>query len=213
MSDKQTQFLPRLSAQLRDIAQRCREREVTIEEVVQTLKGRPYLLLIALLSLPFLFPIPMVALSSPIGFLFVLFGIRLSLGQTPIVPKRLLTMKLPSKFFPSLLVGASGLLRAIETFSRPRLLFLFRKGFLYNIYGVCILVMAILLMPPLPIPYSNFLPALTLLLFSLAMIERDGVLLLLGGVSMLGTLAFFTALIWGSRQVWETLIEKFFMGV
>ncbi len=212
MLNKQTQFQPRLSAQLKDIAQRCREREVTIEEVVQTLKGRPYLLLIALLSLPFLLPIPMFALSPPIGLLFVLFGIRLSLGQTPMVPKRLLAMKLPSKFFPSLLVGASGLLRAIETFSRPRLQFLFRKGFLYNIYGLCILIMAILLMPPLPIPYSNFLPALTLLLFSLAMIERDGVLLLLGGASMMGTLAFFTALVWGSRRALEALAEKFLGG-
>lgn len=197
---------PRLSVQLRAIAERCRDAEVTVAELTATLKGSPYLLLIALLSLPFLTPIPMMGLSTPIGFLFVLFGLRLVFGQTPMIPAALMKMRLPRRFFPALLIGASGFLKAIETFSRPRWSVFFQKGFLYNIYGALILITALLLLPPLPIPYSNFLPALTLVLLSLALIERDGVLLLLGCVMFLATLAFFAFLAWGGKEAFEAIL-------
>jgi hypothetical protein len=193
----------RLSAQLKAIAERCRTADVTVGELTQTLKGSPYLILMALLSLPFLTPIPMMGLSTPIGFLFVLFGLRLTFGQKPHVPRCLRTMRLPRNFFPALLKAASSFLRAIETFSRPRWGVFFRAGFLYHLYGLMILIMALLLLPPLPIPYTNFFPALTLVLLSLALMERDGLLLLLGiGVFIL-TLVFFGFLAWGGHQAWK----------
>lgn len=66
----------------------------------------------------------------------------------------------------------------LERFSKPRLLFL--TGRIATVLiGIVILLMAVILILPLP-PGGNFPPALACAILAMGLIERDGVIVLLG---------------------------------
>jgi hypothetical protein len=68
-------------------------------------------------------------------------------------------------------------LRRLEAISRPRLSFLF-GSFGQRLIGLICTVLALVLI--LPIPLGNILPAAAVSVLSLALIQRDGLLALLG---------------------------------
>ena len=51
-----------------------------------------------------------------------------------------------------------------------------------------------MLLLPLPIPFSNILPAFSVLLFSAGLLERDGVFILAGYIVFFCAVAFFVGL-------------------
>ena len=71
--------------------------------------------------------------------------------------------------------------------------------------GAMILTCGLLLMLPLPIPFSNGLPAFSVLLLASAMLEEDGYFLVAGTVSFLVAVMFFTALAWGGTELAEII--------
>lgn len=85
---------------------------------------------------------------------------------------------------------------------------MFDLKFLHHGYGAIICSCGIPLLLPIPIPFSNSLPALTVVLIAGAILERDGYCLVAGLVMFAITLSFFAALIWGGTEVvtwvWET---------
>ena len=196
----------RLSAQLRIIAQRCEKETVSLGELLNALRGSPYLLLTALLSLLFLPPLPLFWLAPIAGIPIALFGLHMALGIKPIIPARLRDLKLPHKTFPLILKATSRMLRTIEFVSRPRWRLLTGSPLLMNLYGIIIMLTALILTPPLPIPFWHFMPALTLFLLSLGLIERDGLFILMGILSFAATLMFVSLLCFYGHK----LIERFF---
>ena len=170
------------------------ERPVRLREILETTHGRGYTLLLALLALPFCTPIPLPGLSTPFGVVIVLIGFRLSLRENPWLPERFLNTELPPKFFPRFLSATRRLVRGMEYCLRPRWTWLLDTGVLHHVYGAIILVCGALLLLPLPIPFTNTLPALTIVLLAAAMLERDGYFVVTGLVLFAATLAYFGAL-------------------
>lgn len=88
--------------------------------------------------------------------------------------------------------------RFIDRFLRPRLTFLTREPYVYVIAATCCLLA--LTMPPLEfVPMTSGIPAFPVVAFGLAMIARDGVLVIIGataiaasalGVTLLGVTIF-----------------------
>ena len=76
----------KLSEELIELRERVAERAVTIRELLYVLKGRAYMLLVILLTLPFLLPVPLPGLSTPFGLAIILICLRLALGQRPWLP-------------------------------------------------------------------------------------------------------------------------------
>jgi hypothetical protein len=195
----------RLSAQLKAIADRCRRGSVSVRELLATLRGSPYLLLTALLSLIFIPPLPLFWLAPIAGVIIALFGLHMALGLKPIIPDGLLNLQLPQKVLPSVLKATSVLLRKIEFLSRPRWRLISRNELLMNFYGLVIFLTSLMLMPPLPIPFLHFFPALTLFVLSLGLVERDGVFIILGLILFFVTVTFFSLLFLGGRTLLEHL--------
>lgn len=177
-----------------DLALILREFEVetvTLRETLAVLHGRGYVLLVMLLALPFSTPIPLPGLSTPFGFIIALIGARLALGQKPWLPQRLLDTRLPPKLFAKVFAAARVLLRGFEYFMRPRLLWVTRSTKLQQLHAVPILLNAIMLLLPLPIPFSNILPAFSILLLAAGLLERDGIFIITGYVAFVLACAFF----------------------
>jgi len=164
---------------------------VTLREVMSVLHGRGYVLLVMLLALPFSTPIPLPGLSTPFGLVIALIGTRLALGQKPWLPARLLDTRLSPKFFVKVFAAARKILRGFEFFLRPRLLWLTKSPALQQLHAVPIVLCAVFLLLPLPIPFSNIIPAFSILLMSAGLLERDGGFIVSGYFSCVLAVLFF----------------------
>lgn len=199
----------KLSKSLLDLAEQFRNRPMRLFDVLQATRGRGYDLVLLLLVLPFMTPVTLPFLSTPFGMAVTLIGLRLALGQKPRLPRKLLMKELPARFVPRLLRAASRVLRLLEKFIKPRLAFM-REGFVFQrVTGVLLAGSGLLLLLPLPIPFTNFMPACTIFLLAAGALERDGVFLI-GGWIMFGlTVAFFALLAFGGSQAVEGIARVF----
>ncbi len=199
----------RLSEEIDRLLRRFPDHEVSVAEMVEVLRGRAFLMLLLLFSLPFCTPVPLPGLSTPFGLIICVIGLRLALRRAPWLPKRLLHMPLPQKLFPRVLRVVRDVVSGIEKLSRPRLEFLVELPLLQHVSGLIIFLSGALLMLPLPVPFSNLFPAATVALFALANIGRDGVFALAAyGVFAL-CVAFFGALLLGGAAVAEWIASHF----
>jgi hypothetical protein len=185
--------LPRkLSEELADLRERFAEKPVTLHEVIQTLRGRAYVLLLLLLSLPFITPLPLPGLSTPFGLAIGFIALRLTLGQKPWLPQKLQCKVLPAGFFTRILAVSARVIRFLEKFLRPRLPAITGSGLLLQLHALLMLLAAAVLLLPLPIPFTNSFPAWTILLMAAGMLERDGWFIIAGyAVFAAGVLYFF----------------------
>ena len=181
----------KLSVELAELHARAGNRAVTLREVIFVLRNRAYMLLIILLALPFIQPVPLPGLSTPLGLAIVLIALRLSLGQRPWLPMRIQRAKLPAGFFGKVLGITERLLRYLESVLRPRWAAVTGTALLNQFHAIVILASALILLLPLPIPLSNLLPAWAIFLLACGLLERDGLFIVLGYLAFaLGTAYF-----------------------
>lgn len=200
--------LPRkLSEELADLHTRAGDRAVPLREVIFVLRQRAYLLLIILLSLPFIQPVPLPGLSTPLGLAIVLIALRLSLGQRPWLPMRIQRAKLPAGFFGKVLTVTERLVRFLESILRPRWPALTGTGLLNQLHAIVIFLSAVILLLPLPIPFSNLLPAWAIFLLACGLLERDGLFVVLGYLAFAIGAAYFFFLGTFATEVFQLVQE------
>jgi hypothetical protein len=197
----------KLSEELAGLRASAGERAITLREVIQTLGGRAYMLLVLLLAIPFITPIPLPGLSTPFGLAIALIAFRLSLGQRPWLSMNLQRKELPAGFIGKVFGFSEKLLRFFEKFLRPRLTFLTDTPLLVQLHAVLMLIAALALLLPLPIPFSNSFPAWTILLLAAGLLERDGLFILAGYVVFVAGVFFFIFLGEAATALVQTVIE------
>ena len=203
----------RLSEELALLLEELRHGEpVRLGDLIGVLHGRGYTLLLVLLAAPFCTPLPLPGMSTPFGALIALVGLRLSLGQEPWLPERLLQWELSAKRIGLLLEAARRVARVLENVLRPRWTILVESRFCGHLTGLMILLSGLLLLLPLPIPFTNLFPALTVLLLGAATIERDGYVAMAGAVLFVASAAYFAAIALGGAAMVQWL-EQWFGGV
>ena len=181
------------------------EHRVTLREVLATLKGRAYTLLLLILALPFCQPLPLPGLSTFFGAIIALIGLRLSLRLEPWIPARMLERPLSTRVLVLTLTSAMRLVRMLEVVLRPRWSVLVEWTLLHHLYGAMICLSGVFLLLPLPVPLSNVLPAFAIVLLAAAMLERDGLFGILGFVAFALTLVFFGGIFLGGAAAIEAL--------
>ena len=184
----------KLSDELALILREFEVETVTLREVLGLLHGRGYVLLVMLLALPFCTPVPLPGLSTPFGLIIMIIGVRLAFGAKPWLPARLLNTRLPPKIFARVFAFTRKIILGFERLLRLRLLWLTATAGRLQIHAVPIVICATMLLLPLPIPFSNVIPAWGIILIAGGLLERDGAFILGGYVATLITLAFFTAI-------------------
>jgi hypothetical protein len=198
----------RLSVELAELAATEESANLTLGGLMDRLEGRVYTLFLVVLSLPFCQPILIPGLSTPFGVVIALLGLRFAFRQHPWIPRRLRGLRLPARFLPAVLRGGAKALSFMERVLHPRLTFLFDYRFAQFTAGAVIFVCGALLLLPLPIPFTNIFPAVTVVLAAAAFSERDGAVLIAAAVTFLLTLVFFGALAWGGVEALHWLGGK-----
>lgn len=191
-----------LSEELSRLSEHFRDRPVPLAELAHVLRDRSYLLLLILLILPFLAPISLPGLSIPAGLLVGCAGVRLLLGRPPWWPPRLLQRQLPAGFFRTLVAASRRIVAVLERITRPRWFALQRPPFFDRALGSLLALSGVLLLLPLPIPFTNFFPALTVLVLSAASLGRDGLLFIGGVAAFLVSVGYLVLVTHGGAQLW-----------
>jgi hypothetical protein len=204
----------RLSEELARLEKKSREQSINLGDVIFLLNERAHTFLLLLLSLPFVQPIPLPGLSTAFGVAIALLGIGFLLGKKPWLPQRLLKTQLPEIFLAPALEGIRRLAQIMEVLLRPRMLFLATNPTMQRLEGLCILVCGLLLSLPLPIPFSNMLPAMTVIVFACSTLGNDG-FFYIGGICCFAiTVAFFAVIGLGGAAamawVYEWLAQNMF---
>jgi hypothetical protein len=178
-----------LSADLEMLHAQVKGKSLTLAELKEALKGRGSAMLLILLALPFCF-IAIPGLSTPFGIAICLIGGCLAMGREPWLPPFVMRRRLSTTRLAQLLTGAVKLARQLEKFVRPRLAFLRTGPGMLRLIGLGIVIASLGLMLPLPIPFSNSIPACAVVLLALGMMEDDGLCVLLGHLTAIATWVF-----------------------
>lgn len=183
----------RLSSDLREVLDEAAGRSLTIGELQQILQGRGFALFILLFALPFCAPVSIPLLSIPFGIVITFLGLRIAMGRQPSLPAFILKKRIEYRVLERIVGIGLKLCQWMEKVARPRMHFLQRWPGMINLIGIGIASGGIQLLLPLPplIPLSNTLPALSVVLLTVGLIERDGAFVLGGYLLNLAAWVYF----------------------
>ena len=160
------------------VADPARER-IGIGELVSAMQDRAFGVLMFVFAIPNVLPTPP-GVSSVLGAPLLLLSLQLALGRkAPWLPQFIARRSLPAAEFGVVVRRVVPWIARAERLLKPRLGLLARPP-AERLIGLVCLLLAIVLF--LPIPLGNMLPAFAISVFSLAILERDGVAVLLGYV-------------------------------
>jgi hypothetical protein len=112
----------------------------------------------------------------------------------PGMTRVLLNLELPRNYLNSALGMLQRLLRMLEKVMRPRMTFLTDHITIRRLHGFCIFVCGMLLCLPLPVPFTNTNPDVTVGPFALSTLGKDGHFFLAAIAMFVVTIGFFGAL-------------------
>jgi hypothetical protein len=195
------------SADLRALVERFEGRAVSLQDLLAETQGRGFHLLLLLIALPFVGPIPLPGFSIPFGLLVTILGCALAVGHKPWLPQVFLQRELPARFMGKVLRGTTRIMEMLEHFLRPRLGFVDAHLVFSRVAGFFIAVSGLMLMLPFPLPFSNSLPAWTVLFLAAGALAHDGLFFLIGCGSFVLSVAFFTMVAVGGTEALRRLVD------
>lgn len=186
----------RLSQLFAQIARDADDR-VTVASIRDGLGDRSFAALLVVFAAFNMIPLPPGA-SAFLGLPMVIVAAQMMYGSRRAwLPGFLMNRSISAEQFRTVMDWAVPRLDRLEQLIRPRYWpFWRRRG--DRVVGFLALVMAIVV--TLPIPLGNWLPAFTTALLGLSLVQRDGILLAIGGACGIAALAV-TAFVVGGAAV------------
>lgn len=155
---------------------------LTVAEILDATASAGFGFVIALLALV---AIPFVGLSTPFGLAIAFVGAQLLLGRTrPWLPGRIRRVRMTASALERIgrwLVRWTGWMgHLVRERLRP-----LTRGLALGLVGLGLVILGAGLALPIPIPGSNLVFIVPILLYGIGLLERDGLLMLVGHVMTL----------------------------
>ena len=168
----------RTSVILREFLAGHPEPRISLGALRDALEDRGFGILLFIFALPNLIPLNVPLLSAVLGVPLVLLGAQLAYGaHKPWFPNWLTERSFPRESFTAVVLRALPYLERIERLLRPRLPALTTwTG--ERFVGSAVLILAIVL--TLPIVFGNWLPSFAIAIIGLAIVEKDGLAIVVG---------------------------------
>ncbi|MGZ3775029.1 MAG: exopolysaccharide biosynthesis protein [Pseudobdellovibrionaceae bacterium] len=176
------------------LQEKASTEDLTLRRIFELLGEEGHALLIIILCLPFVQPIPIPGLSTPLGLLISLVAVFLYLNKPPWMPKRYEKLKIPGSVLIKISKVSEKIWSYIAHLVKERMTFFHDHWFFRLINMLLFVSNGILLALPLPIPFSNTIPVIGILICAIGHTEKDGVLILLSYLWCLVVIFFFAAL-------------------
>ena len=147
-----------------------------------------FALVLLLATFPFVLPFPTLGLATPVGFALALAALGLVVGRPAALPASLGALEIGPKALARATAVVSRATWLLARVARPRLPFMMARVMRIAL-GLSLFTAAVVLGLPIPLPLSNFFPAVAIILLAAGMIEGDGLLVLAGHVATLAVCA------------------------
>lgn len=171
----------RLSQALHELANDKSRDRVSIGDLLQLMHHRAIAALMFIFAAPNLLPtIP--GFSTLFSLPLMVLSLQLAFSMKPWLPKALTKRSFSQKQVRAVVKKINPWLLEAEKFIKPRAVFLVNQPFAF-LAGITCLLMSFIIF--LPIPFGNLLPAVSICLFALGVLGRDG-LWMLGGYAFMG---------------------------
>lgn len=156
-----------------------RPAQLTVGELVDKAAEAGFGFLVGLLTL---IAIPFFGLSTPFGLAIALIGAQMMIGRAqPWLPERARRRVLKIEMLDRVSRLLAKRTRWIAKSTRRRHEWLIRP----RLIGLCVFLLALGLALPLPIPGSNLVFLIPLFIYSVGVLERDGIWIVVGHVALL----------------------------
>jgi hypothetical protein len=167
-----------LSAVIESVLDEALSRPVRLGDVIDQTADRGYGLLLLILGLPMLIPFLPPGSSTLVGPIYAAFAVQMISGaRRPWVPRRFRDRNLSEGTVRALRQRGLPLIRKAERLSRPRGAVV-RQRLVLRAAGVMVLLMGLVLLSPLP--FMNTLPALSVMLIGMGLLNHDAIFMLAG---------------------------------
>jgi hypothetical protein len=202
---------PPVSQRLRALVRSMPRTGITLSELIRSVGNDGLLILVALLTLVFLIPISIPGVSTVFGAAILLISISRLSGRELWIPSKLAHRVIGTRKLRPLLRKALSWLKKLERVSKPnRIQWLVAAGAVAFFNNAALILGAVLLMMPFGlIPFSNTFPAVAILFLAIGLLQRDGVCILLGHISNIVTIIYFSVLIGGGGLAVRELVNRF----
>lgn len=180
----------RFSTVLRRIGDEADER-IFFSELVEVFGDRVFGALMFIFAVPNVLPLPPGS-SSVLGAPLILIAAQLAVGRRTLwLPKVIAGRSIQREDFQRLVGRTLPFLRRLERFLAPRFDGMF--GIVGDrLIGIACFLLAVILF--LPIPLGNMLPGIAIVLFSLALLQRDGIAAIAGWIATAASIAVLVAI-------------------
>jgi len=186
------------SVVLRAVIDEAQGETISIREIIDAFGERAFGLVLILFSLPNCVPnVP--GIAGIVGTPVLIFGIQMMLGhKRPWLPGFILRQTVSVAKFKRLIDIAEPKLQKLESYCKPRLTGLFGPiG--DRIVGLFAFLVALSVL--IPFPGTNFPPSIALVVASIAVMEEDGYLLIVGYLIGLAGLAYTVTVLGASYHL------------
>ena len=189
MRERPPEVRRRFSEIMDEVAADHRRERVSVSDMMRAMDARAVAALILMFAMPNAVPTPP-GTSAVLGLPLLYLCAQMMLGKMPWLPALIADRSMTRSDFSALVRRVAPLLARAERLLKPRLMFLTSPRAEQAIGAFC-LILAIVL--ALPIPLGNMLPAISICMMALAVLERDGLWVILGLIVGLASLF----IVWG----------------
>ncbi len=185
--------------------------DVQVGPLVDELGAQGMLMLVILLTLVFLIPVSIPGVSTVFGAVIVLVGVSRMAGRPLWMPGAVRRRSVPAGRMRAALDTGLKWVRRLERITRPGRMAGLTRGRAVGLFNDAALILgAVLLMAPFGfIPFSNTVPGVALMCLAIGLLQRDGLMVLLGHVMNVVTIVYFAILIGGGGLVVRELLTRF----
>ena len=182
-----------LSQLLRQLADDTSRDRIAVGDLLHALGDRATGALLFIFAFPNILPVPP-GTSAILGAPLVFLAAQLTFGMRPWLPGIISRRSMSRTDFHGMMRRVVPWLERAENLLRPRVSVLALPPCEYVIGLVCLLLALVLV---LPIPLGNMLPALSISLLALGLLERDGYAIATGVVAASASAVVVSGVIWG----------------
>ena len=185
---------------LEDVIRKTSADKISINDLISAMNVGGFGLVMMIFALPIIIPLPP-PLPSIMSVPVVVFSFQMMVGfSSPKLPKRLSNIAIKRSILAMLVEKSAPYLSKAEKLLKPRLSF-FSSSWFEKIIGFFTFIFSLLVL--LPIPFSNFLPGLGVLVTSFGLIGRDGLVIITGlAIGIIGAIIVAITLLFGIEALY-----------
>ncbi len=162
---------------IEDVVNKSSADRIPVRDLVEAMEAIGFGLVMMIFAFGIVIPLPP-PFPSIISIPLAIFSLQMALGYSaPKLPKRFSDLSVKRSVLAMLVQKSSPYIRRVERILRPRLSFM-TYGIMERVIGVFTLIFSVSIF--LPIPLSNFIPGLGILIISFGLLGKDGLIVIIG---------------------------------